>query len=36
MEGSSGVCGWTSEEYDPSHRFYSAEAHAFQPFNPPF
>jgi hypothetical protein len=36
MEGSSRVCGWTSEEYDPSHRFYSIQAHAFQPFNPPF
>jgi hypothetical protein len=34
MEGSSGVCGWTSEEYDPSHRFYSAEVHAFESFNP--
>lgn len=34
MEGSSSqIPGWSSEEYDASHRAYSLESHAFQPFN---
>jgi hypothetical protein len=35
MEGSSSqIPGWSSEEYDASHRAYSLESHPFQPFNP--
>lgn len=35
MEGSPyQIPGWSSEEYDASHRAYSLESHAFQPFNP--
>lgn len=34
MEGSSyRIPRWNSEEYDASHRAYSLESHAFQPFN---
>lgn len=33
MEGSSSqIPGWSSEDYDASHRAYSLESHAFQPF----
>lgn len=33
MEGlSSQIPGWSSEDYDLSHRAYSLESHAFQPF----
>jgi len=36
MEGSSQVRGWNEEECEAMHRYYSAEVHAFQPYNPSF
>ena len=36
MEGSSEVRGWNEEECEAMHRYYSAEVHAFQPYNPYF
>jgi hypothetical protein len=36
MEGSSQVRGWNEEECEAMHMYYSAEVHAFQPYNPSF
>ena len=36
MEDSSQVRGWNEAECDAMHRYYSAEVHAFQPYNPSF
>jgi hypothetical protein len=36
MEGSSQVRGWNEEECEAMHRYYSAEVHTFQPYNPSF
>ena len=33
MEGSSKVRGWNEKEYEAVHMYYSAEVHAFQPYN---
>jgi hypothetical protein len=36
MEGSSEGRGWNEEECEAMHMYYSAEVHAFQPYNPSF
>ena len=36
MEGSSQVRGWNEEECEAMHMYFSAEVHAFQPYNPSF